>query len=194
MQTYPYSVIGEHGEVLATGTTTDRALIPGQVLDRAAPPGHWWDEASDTFVPIQPQPSPAHAWDWPSHAWVDVRDVDAWRRQKWQEVKAERARRIAAGVEVAGLGTFDADERAAAAVQQQLTLMNATVGDFSVRWTLHASSGNAPVTLDRHEFARVALGVLAHIPAMHAIARELRDRIDAPGASIGELVAVRWPA
>jgi hypothetical protein len=124
---------------------------------------------------------------------VDVRDVQAWRTQKWDEVKTERDRRIADGVAVAGLGTFDADERARAAVLAELAVMDATEGDYRIRWTLHAKSGNEARELDRALFARVASAVLGHIPAMHAIARGLRDRIQAPDVSIGELTALRWP-
>jgi hypothetical protein len=192
MQTFPYSVIGAHGEVLATGTTTDRKLIPGElVLDQTAPPNHWWD--GQRFVGIPAQPSPAHLWDWGAHQWVDGRDVDAWRRQKWAEVKHAREAAIAAGVTVAGLGVFDADERACAAVQRELLVRENAGTDYSVRWTMHAKSGNAGVDLKWSGFGMVAAAILGHIPAMHAIARQLRDQIDAPGATVGELAAIRWP-
>ncbi|CAN7468037.1 DUF4376 domain-containing protein [Variovorax sp. LjRoot175] len=187
MQIFPYSVIGPHGEVLGTGTTTDVKLIPGDVIEQLAPSAHWWDAASSAFVPIGPQPTPYHTFDWPSHQWVSQRTTEMHRADKWREIKAAREAFITGGVMLPGLGRFDADAAAAINVTGQYAALDALPDDWTVEWTRF---DNSAVTLNKEQFRRVAMAVLTHATDAHAIGRRLRDRIEV--SSGAALEAIQW--
>jgi hypothetical protein len=187
MQTYPYSIIGAHGEVLGTGTTTDISIIPGDVIPHAAPPEHWWDAASEAFVAKGAQPTPYHRFDWPTHQWVSQRTTEMHRADKWREMKAAREARIASGVNLPGLGRFDADAAAALNITATYAVLDDMPEGWTIQWTRF---DNTAVTLTKEQFRRVAMAVLTHTTDAHAISRRLRDRIEA--SSGAALEAITW--
>ncbi|CAN7537070.1 DUF4376 domain-containing protein [Variovorax sp. LjRoot130] len=189
MQTFPYSVIGDHGEVLNSGTTTDVQLIPGDVIEQLAPPAHWWNASSSAFVPIGAQPTPYHTFDWPTHQWVSQRTTEMHRADKWREIKAAREAFIAAGVTLPGLGQFDADAAAALNITATYAVLDDMPDDWTIQWT---RLDNSAVSLTKDEFRRVAMRVLTHANFAHSISRRLRDRIEASTGAA--LEAIVWGA
>ncbi|VTU38243.1 hypothetical protein H4CHR_04375 [Variovorax sp. PBS-H4] len=186
MEIYPYSIIGDHGQVLSTGTTNDLSALPGNVIPQAAPPEHWWDASRSTFVPMGIQITPYHVWDWPTHEWVSQRTTEMHRGDKWREIKAAREAYIVAGVHLPGLGRFDADAKAALNMTGTFAALDSMPDDWTIDWTRF---DNSSITLTKDQFRMVALRVLAHANFAHAIGRRLRDRIESSTGAALEAVA-----
>lgn len=185
----PFTVIGDHGRVLSTGFSM---ILPpesaGVVLEQQAPSiDHWWN--GEAFVDKGPQPSVHHIFDWPTHQWVDPRDLGAWKAQKWDEVKAARETALAAGLVVGNLGRFDTDATAALNITGVYAALDAMPEGWTIDWTRF---DNTSITLAKEQFREMALAVLTYNASVHATGRMLRDQINAAGA-VGELVGIRWP-
>jgi hypothetical protein len=186
MQTFPYSVIGPHGRVIASGTTTDVRLVPlatGEtIIYQRAPTDHWWDARAEAFVPMGAQPSLHHQFDWPTHQWVDERTLEVRRQQKWTEIKA--ARDLA---EVSGFPYMGKVIQSDAKSVQRITVA-ASVSEGK-DWTC---ADNTVLQLDVEGVKGMPAALARHIDQLHQTAKELRARINAAG-SPAEIDAIAWP-
>jgi hypothetical protein len=181
MQVFPYSVIGQHGQVLATGTTNDLDLILGPLVIREAAPGaHWWD--GEKFVPMGDQPSMFHRFDWPTHQWVDERTLDTHRQQKWIEIKAARDLAEVSGFPYMGkVIQSDPDSVRRITVAASVSVPRA--------WTC---ADNSVLYLDVEGVKGMPAALTQYTDQLHEKARALRARIKAAG-STEEIDAISWP-
>lgn len=112
----PYSVFDSTtGQILRSGL-----CLPDD-LDRQAGPGEWViaeqlddrrfyiDTRSGTPIPLPPQPTEFHSWDWAERTWRG--DVAACRSAINAKINAARAERVAAPLSFAGF-RFDASDAA----------------------------------------------------------------------------------
>ena len=141
-------------------------------------------------IPVPPQPSPAHEWNWATKQWAY--DIEEGRAQAWSRIKSARES-VEFGAFVWDGHTFDGDSESQRRIQgaaQLATLAQATGQPFSIDWTL---ADNTQVTLTAAEMIGVGVALGQHVNGAHGIARTLRTQIDA-ATTPEELEAIQWPA
>lgn len=185
----PFTIIDEHGRVVMRGTTMHLqfGLAEGQrILTEIAPENSY--RAGESWVPLPPQPSANHVFDYVHKAWTDPRTIEVLREEKWAEIKQARAAYLSAGVDVPPFGRFDSKQRSVTNLSGYLAALDSRPADWTIQWTMF---DNSTLTLDKEQFRAAALAVLAHVNTAQAISQALRDRINE--ANTTELQSIRWP-
>lgn len=113
------------------------------------------------------------------------RDLAEAKGIKWQQTKKLRAKKIAAGVHVTGIGVFQSDTSSRAAISEA-AFFAASDPDFEDSFTL---DDNAVVTLSAGEMVAVGKEIRAHVSSCHARARDIRGQIDG-AATMAALEAI----
>lgn len=188
----PYAIVDAVGRVWQVGTggapepMEGRELIPDA---QGASLAHYWD--GEGFVPIEPQPSPWHSYDWPTHTWIDSRTLADLAAAKWVQIKAERDRQESAGFPYLGRW-LDSDslsvQRISAAALAGLAAL-AAGASLSIEWTC---ADNSVLTLDAQQLAAMPTALAAHADVLHQISRDLRAQIDA-ATTAEALELIQWP-
>jgi hypothetical protein len=115
---------------------------------------------------------------------------------KWEQAKAERDRRIAAGCAVPGIGTFDSDDPSRSNITGAVTMAliaQAAGQPFSIGWKL---ADNTVATLDAAQMIGAGVVVGQYVAACHANAQALGQAIEAAGtiAALGDInIGAGWP-
>lgn len=139
----------------------------------------------DTGQPIFP-PHPWTTWDADQSLWVDLRNLDALKDAKWEEIKAARATAEYGGFTWDG-STFDSDLASQQKIMggAQLAGINAA---YEVDWTL---ADNTVRHLVATEMIAVGTALGDHINTQYVHARTLRQQIS-DAQTTQELDAIVW--
>lgn len=130
--------------------------------------------------------APATLWDDEAGEWVDPRELQEKKDDKWSEIKAARDAEEFSTFTWNSY-TFQCDEVS----QQRLqgAVLRAQIDpEQSVDWTL---ADNTAQTFTATEIKQVGLALAAHVDSCHIKARQLRAQIDA-AASETELNTINW--
>lgn len=138
-----------------------------------------------TDVPTIPTP-PFIYWDEHVGQWIDPRDLEQHKLDKWQELKANR------DAEEFSSFTWDGNEFQCDDLSQrrlQGAILQASLDDaVSIEWTL---LDNSAITLSALQLTQVGMALAAHVDACHIKARGLRVQVDA-ATSLTDLNAINW--
>lgn len=124
-------------------------------------------------------------------------DLDGYKKQIWERVKALRTAHIDAGCQVAGLGTFNADAESRLNINGAVTgalLAKSTGAAFLMTWK---RADNMIVDLDADQMIYVGQTILTFVAACHGHAQTLLAAIHAASDKAGvDAVAIDqgWPA
>jgi hypothetical protein len=186
------------GAIIGAGCTDTEGFPLGEfealhVGDALSAKTNWFD--GDTPVAyteaeraaLSARPPYAARWDVPTKAWIDTRDLEQVRADKWTEIKAARE-----GAEYGGFtwdgSAFDSDAISQGRIQGGVQLANIVGPTFSIDWTL---ADNTVRALSAADMVNVGLALGQHVQAQFAIARTLRDQI-AAATTVGEVAALAW--
>ena len=130
--------------------------------------------------------APATLWDDEAGEWVDPRDLEQHKLDRWQELKANR------DAEEFSSFTWDDNVFQCDDVSQrrlQGAILQASIDDsVSIEWTL---LDNSAITLSALQLKQVGMALAAHVDACHIKARGLRVQVDA-ASSLTDLNAINW--
>lgn len=115
--------------------------------------------------------------------------IESLRSAAWSKIKAARL-----GAETAPLAVgdrlYDADADSQRRIAGAVQLAVLAPAGWTIDWTL---ADNTVATLTAAEVVAVGIALGAQVSAAHAVARLLREQIDA-AASIYDLNAITWPS
>lgn len=191
--------VGALTEVVVLCRVPDIAAAPDTGIDATIMAFNWagaqgayvLDLATQAIAPQGMPPSPWHAWDWATLAWVDPRTLDDRKAAQWALIKRARDAAEQAGFVWDG-SMFDCDAISQSRIQggalmATTALLNSAA--FSIDWTL---ADNTTRTLDAAQMIAVGLAMGQHIDSTHQIGRALRAQIDA-ATTAAAINAVQWP-
>jgi hypothetical protein len=178
------------GKVLRYGSAPDAQIAhqvgEGEVLleTRGLPDTYVED---GVLVPMAPQPTNTHEFDWESKQWIDARSLEEIKSAKWRLVKQLRDDSEHGGFSIDGL-TFDSNPISQAKIQGAVQLALLAPESFTIDWTL---ANNSVATIDRKTLLAVGLALGQHVQQVHAHARDLRSQIEA-AETVEQVEAVVW--
>jgi hypothetical protein len=166
------------------------SLYVGEALSAKT---HWFD--GDTPVvytqvereALAARPPHAARWDVGVKAWIDTRDLEQVRADKWTEIKAARECAEYGGFTWDG-SAFDSGAISQARIQASVQLANIVGAAFSIDWTL---ADNTVRTLSAPDMLAVGIALGQHVQAQFGKARALRFQIEA-AALAATLEALAW--
>lgn len=184
----PFTVVGDHGRVKYTGTSS--ALPPdseGLILSERAPGGTWWNGSA--FVPLGAPPSMFHRFDWPTHTWVDQKTLSVAKTLKRAEIDRELCTRAALLTD-----GYPEPERLTWPVQQAEALAFGADPQAATPYLdgLAAARGITPADMRQ----RTLDAVLAFMNASQILVgtrQKLQTQVDA-AESVAAVEAIAWPA
>lgn len=121
----------------------------------------------DGWVDMPFQPSSNHIFDYNLKEWVDPRNIEQVREQKWSEVKSLRDQLEFGGFEFEG-NIFDSDQ------VSQARIMGAASAQIDQIWTL---ANNKTVELTAAQLGQLYQALQAHIANIHERGRIVRQLI-----------------
>ena len=139
-----------------------------------------------TGQPLMP-PHPYLTWDSATFQWVDVRDLDALKAAKWEEVKLARSVAEYGGFTWDG-SVFDSDPLSQQKIIGASQLATLNPDNFSIDWTL---KDNTVRTLTAAEMNAVGVALGQHVNAQYVKGRQLREQIEA-ATTKAEVEAIHW--
>lgn len=119
------------------------------------------------FVSIGKPPSPHHIFDYTAKQWIDPRELDEIKAQKWAEIKSQRDQLEFGGFEFEG-NVYDSDQ------VSQGRIMGAAVAGIEQTWTL---ANNTTVELTAQQLKELYAALQAHIAGVHERGRIARQLI-----------------
>lgn len=125
---------------------------------------------------------------WVDGAWVDVRDLEQKKADKWEEVKAARDAAEHGGFTWDG-SAFDSDPGSQTKIIGAAQLANMSPASFLMDWTL---KDNTVRTLTGAQMIAVGQALGVHVNAQHVLGRTLRQQIEA-ATTAAEVAAIHWP-
>ena len=131
------------------------------------------------------------AWDNATMGWVDLRELERVREERWEAMKLARDAFEFGGFNWGG-SRFDSDPTSQGRIQGAALMASLalTSGEpFSVEWTLQS---NEVRILSGEEMIRVGLALSAHVSTAHEIGRSLRRAIEGESSARG-LANIKWP-
>lgn len=161
----------EANGVVARATT--HKVVNGEVVEH-------------TFV----RPSDKHTWDPTQGGWIDTRDLQTMKADKWQEIKDARTASINADLSTP-FGTFQCREEDRQNITDAVMLaqtMAAANQPVDITWTL---ADNSTVVLGLSQLITVGLLLGQKVQQAHAQARTLRAQITA-ATSPEEVAAIHF--
>lgn len=125
-------------------------------------------------------------WDETIGSWVDTRDLDQKKLDKWTQIKADRSAQEFGTFDWGGY-TFQCDEVSQRRIQGavQLAMLDASL---SLDWTL---ADNSVQTFTASEFEAIGQALAAHVSGCHERGRILRDQIN-QATTDADLEAIVW--
>lgn len=128
------------------------------------------------------------AWKMPERIAVDMRDMDAVRRQAWERIKKARKAAELAPFTHAG-SMYDANKEQIGGAAQMALLAQLSEQPFSIDWTLR---DNSTKTHSAAEMIAVGVALGKHVSDIYDAGRVLREQITA-ATTPAELDAIQWP-
>lgn len=135
----------------------------------------------------QPKSSLAYnVWSKDQRRWVDSREIDQKKSDKWDEIKASRSDQEFGAFDWGG-HSFDCDESSQRRIQGAVQLA-ALDSSIVMDWTL---ADNTVQTFNGTELQQIGQALASHVNACHVKARGLRNQIDAAQTE-SELSVISW--
>jgi hypothetical protein len=195
------------GEVVSSGEYVGSASIDDAPLEAGT--GRLLGIAADPFAQMvseaavvdldaavvqnrRNRPNPRAEWDWTLMDWKINAQLSELKEMKWEEIKRLRADNAAAGFTFNG-HEYDSDHEAIRNITGAVTGALVAQGasrSVSIDWT---TKNNATVNLNGQQLMDLGDAALLHVNTQYAIARSLRQQIDA-ASSESELDAIVWPS
>lgn len=125
---------------------------------------------------------------WVNGAWVDVRDLEQSKADKWVEVKAARDSAEHGGF-TWDSSVFDSDPDSQSKIIGATQLASMNPAGFLMDWTL---KDNTVRTLNGAQMISVGQALAVHVNAQHVLGRTLRQQIEA-ATTAEEVAAIHWP-
>lgn len=161
------SIIGTvSGSAEMVGLNTPTSTIYVDDIEPSLPTDYW-DFNLQQFISIGEPPSPHHIFDYHTKHWIDPRELDEIKAQKWTEIKSERDRLEFGGFEFEG-NVYDSDQ-----VSQGRILGAATTG-IDQTWTL---ADNTTAELTALQLQQLYAALQTHIAGAHERGRIARQLI-----------------
>lgn len=179
----PQYVIDQHGQFIkeVDGTTEDMLsqLDEGQSLVVLPPPrtSDYWNGTA--WVAIGQQPKWHYAFDYSIKEWVDTRDLEQAKKDKWEAIKLARNKVEFSGFMYNGK-KYDSD------YISQGRILAAVVFNQPVTWT---TQDNDVIELTAEEIHELAAAMATHVNQVHYRGRLARQAIDL-SQSLNEVDAV----
>lgn len=123
--------------------------------------GGSWHKIPDT-------PGSGYSFDFATRQWLDVRNIEDVRAQRWNELKQQRGALEFGGFEYAG-NIYDSDQ------VSQGRIMGAAAAGIDQVWTL---ANNTTVNLTGDELKELYATLQAHVASLHERGRLARFNID----------------
>ena len=117
---------------------------------------------------VEGKPSENHIYDYDLKDWIDPRNLDEIKAQKWDEIKSRRDTLEFGGFEYAG-NIYDSDQ------VSQGRIMGAAIAGLDQTWTL---ANNTTVRLTGDELKELYAALQAYIADIHERGRIARFNID----------------
>ena len=158
------------GKVLGIFTNSSLDFIEANnhgtiIFDSPIQKTDYWD--GNTFVSIGEPPSPHHTFNYTTKQWIDPRELDEIKEQKWAEIKSQRDRLEFGGFEFEG-NVYDSDQ------VSQGRIMGAAAAGVDQVWTL---TDNSTVELTASQLQQLYSALQAHIAGVHERGRIARQLI-----------------
>ena len=138
-----------------------------------------------TGIPNMP-PNNYDIWDEVNGGWIDSRDLDQKKADKWVEIKAARDAQEFGTFDWGGY-TFQCDEVSQRRIQGavQLSVIDDTL---TLDWTL---ADNSVQNFAASEYVQIGVALATHVSGCHARGRILRQEIESATTET-ELEAIVW--
>jgi len=143
------------------------------------------DQLVKTAIPMIP-PNRYDIWDEVNGGWIDGRDLDQKKADKWVEIKAARDAQEFGTFDWGGY-TFQCDEVSQRRIQGAVQL-SAIDDTLTLDWTL---ADNSVQTFNAADFIGIGLALAAHVNIGHVKSRQLRLDIDS-ATTEAEISAIQW--
>ena len=177
------------GELGQTGLADNWHELPG--AEEGTPPDWAYYRLDGEWFPRTEAPTQFHEWNWELHCWLDLRDLDQLRIQRWKELKTLRTQQIEAPKQTS-VGVFDANKDAQVNLANviSLTRMAAEKGlPAEANFTL-ADNSRVTLTLEQLQTAALEMGV--QVQAIYDEWSGLRSALQ-KAKSVEAINAVVWP-
>lgn len=156
---------------IAVASPTRYRLVGGQLVDSG-----------------KPKLPPERHLRWTGEDWADLRTLEQTKADRWEKIKATRDSIEHGGFTWDG-STFDSDLASQNKIIGAVQLANVTGPNFTIDWTL---ANNSVRTLSAADMVEVGKTLGLHVSTQHAIARGLRQQIEA-ATTAQEVEAIAWP-
>ena len=176
------SALDANGKVLQVSSSQFDAihtigLNPEAVFHMEEPPPtpqSYWDFEANSWIEPQPQPSPAHVFNWQTKQREDPRTLQDFKEAQWALIKQARTSAEYAGFTWDG-STFDSDAISQNRITGAVTLAQMSP-DFTIGWVL---ADNSVRTLNQMDMLQVGGALGQHVAVIFAKAAGLRAQIEA---------------
>ena len=138
-----------------------------------------------TGIPNMP-PNNYDIWDEVNGGWIDSRDLDQKKADKWVEIKAARDAQEFGTFDWGGY-TFQCDEVSQRRIQGAVQL-SAIDDTLTLDWTL---ADNSVQNFAASEYVQIGVALATHVSGCHARGRILRQEIESATTET-ELEAIVW--
>ena len=125
---------------------------------------------------------------WVGGQWIDPRELEAVKSDKWVEVRTARDAAEHGGFTWDG-SVFDSDPESQTKIIGATQLANMNPASFLMDWTLQ---DNTVRTLTGAQMVAVGQALAVHVNAQHVLGRTLRQQIEA-ATTVAEVNAIHWP-
>jgi hypothetical protein len=163
------AIVSKRGELLFTIQANDELVklnTPDDCIATADPPtSNMFYE--NGWVNMPDQPSQSHIFDYDLKQWIDPRNVNQVKAQKWSEIKSLRDQIEFGGFEFQG-NTYDSDQ------VSQGRILGASIAGVDQVWTL---ADNTTVSLTALQLQQLYQASQAHIANAHERGRIARQLI-----------------
>lgn len=145
---------------------------------------------NNEIIPKPARPGKTFIWSEGERRWADFRDLEDFKKDKWSEIKAARAREEVSNLKV-GDNVFNADLSSQTKISgavQMAQFAKSSGKPFEETWTLQ---DNSEVDLDADKMIEVGMALGARYFAIHAYSKTLRTKIKEALSTV-ELDLVKW--
>jgi len=145
-----------------------------------------WDGAQFVDTGESKTVAPYFVWSKEQNGWIDGRDLDQKKADKWVEIKAARDAQEFSQFDWGGY-TFQCDEVSQRRIQGAVQL-SAIDDTLTLDWTL---ADNSVQNFTASEYVQIGVALATHVSGCHARGRILRQEIESATTET-ELEAIVW--
>lgn len=187
-----YVVVDDDGLILRTGTSKSIDIeyittTPAEhvILDNVPPDNNYrWDGTEWISIPVRPN-NPVN-FDVITNTWKDLRNLEDFKRLKWEELKLKRTELENAGFTWNGL-VFDSDQKSQLYLSNALEL--AQISGKNIEWIL---KDNSVASLTAENLLSIKLSLSEYINNIYNTSQTLRNQLDLAD-SIEKVNSIVWP-